>query len=225
MSELSQVLRSAIVRCELPPGTLLVENQLVSQFHSTRAKVRAALKRLAHDGFLEPIPRMGHLVTLQSEQEIDELFELRDLLESWAAKEAAAKITDEEIAYLRSFDFSVNPREPESVERSLRANRLFHLRISEIAGNTTISKLLANLLDKVDRILHMGLISAAAAGSFVDDHRALIEALAARDVRKSAAIAHKATKQARTMISKAIGTYWRQQNGGHSIRLPQAAKL
>lgn len=218
IADLNQVLRSAIIECRIAPGTLVVENQLVRDYRSTKAKVRAALRKLAHEGFLQPIPRMGHLVILPTQAEVDEIFDLRELIEPWSAKEAASKISPADIDYLKSLDVTVSASDQESFHRSLRANRLFHLRIAEIAGNKMITELLANLLDKVHRVLHMGLISAVQAGALVDDHRTLIGALEAHDCRQAERIARRQVRDARAMIEPAVGAYWREGKVGLPLR-------
>ncbi len=218
MTELSDTLRSAIIECRIEPGTLLVENQLVAKYHSTKAKVRSALRKLAGEGFLEPIPRMGHLVTLPTQKEVDEIFELRGLIETWTAKAAASKTTGDDIVYLKSLDFSVTAGDADSFRRSLRANHLFHLRIAEIAGNDLMTELLSSLLDKTHRILHMGLISAVQAGDLVDDHVNLIAALEERDCRTAERVARKQVQAARSMIEPAVGAYWRDGKPGLVLR-------
>ena len=218
MAELSDMLRAAIIECRIAPGTLLVENHLVRDYRSTKAKVRGALRKLAHEGFLQPIPRMGHVVTLPTQNEIDEIFVLRGLLEPWLAREAASKIKDEDIRYLRSLEVSVTAEDPESFQRSLRANRSFHLRIAEIAGNSMITELLASLLDKVHRVLHLGLISSVQAGALVDDHRTLIGALEAHDCKQAERVARRQVNDARAMIEPAVGAYWRDGKIGLPLR-------
>ena len=209
MAELTQVLRSEIIRCEIPPGSVVVENELVQKYDTTKARVRTALRTLAHEGFLEAIPRMGHFVTMPTQREVDEIFELRGLLEGWAAREAAGRIAAGEIAELRALDVSVSSQDPESFNRSLRANRTFHLRIAEIAGNCLMTELLGNLLDRVHRMLHMGLIAAAHGGDMVDDHLCLIDALEAHDARTAERVSRRQIKQARSMIERAVDAYRR----------------
>jgi DNA-binding GntR family transcriptional regulator len=218
MAELYETLRSAIIECRIKPGTMVVENQLVEKHHSTKAKVRTALRRLAQEGFLEPIPRMGHLVTLPTQKQVDEIFELRGLIETWTAREAASKITSDDVSSLRSLDFSVTARETRSFQRSLRANRLFHLRIAEIAGNALMTELLASLLDKVHRILHLGLISAIQTGHLIDDHITLIAALESQDCGEAERIAGRQVAEARAMIEPAVGAYWRDGRAGLALR-------
>lgn len=218
MAELCEVLRSAIIECRIAPGTMVAENQLVRDYRSTKAKVRTALQKLAREGFLEPIPRMGHLVTLPTQAEIDEVFELRELIEPWTARTAASAIGDEDVVYLKSLDVSVVDGDQDSFRRSLRANRSFHLRIAEIAGNSLMIELLGNLLDKVHRILHLGLVSAVRAGELVDDHRTLIAALEAHDCRTAERVSRRQVRDARRMIQPAVGAYWREGKVGLPLR-------
>jgi|GEM_PF-4040057 len=207
MDNLTEEVKKAIVCCEIPPGTLLVENQLVQDYKSTKAKVRTALRDLVTQGFIESIPRVGYMVTTPTRRDVQEIFELRTVLEAWIAKEAAKKATEKDIEYLSSLKFAISPDEDESIDRSLKENCAFHMYLAQLAGNRQIAALEENLLDKVHQVLHMGLVTAVETGKMVDEHEALISAFKQGNPGKAESIAIQHMEAAQEMIWDGINEY------------------
>src|ERR671926_456781 len=94
-------LRRDIISCSIPPGTEISEAQLCSQYDLGKAAVRVALTRLAHDGLVRAIPRRGYMVVPVTLQDIQDVFELRLMLEPAAARLAAGKVNTQR---LKSYD-------------------------------------------------------------------------------------------------------------------------
>src|SRR5690242_1927088 len=86
-------LRRDIISCSIAPGTEISEAQLCSQYELGKAAVRVALTRLSHDGLVRAIPRRGYMVVPVTLQDIQDVFELRLLLEPAAARLAAGKVS------------------------------------------------------------------------------------------------------------------------------------
>lgn len=85
-------LRQGVITGELAPGTRLVEHVLAGQFGVSRGPIRDALRELAREGLLES-RRRGFYVAGLSEEDIEELYELRESMESLALRRAAARAT------------------------------------------------------------------------------------------------------------------------------------
>src|SRR5882757_7422730 len=81
-----------IITCAIAPGTEISEPQLCTHYRLGKAPVRMALIRLAHDGLLRAIPRRGYMVTPITLKDIQDVFELRLMLEPAAARMAAGKV-------------------------------------------------------------------------------------------------------------------------------------
>src|SRR5215208_6955510 len=90
--------REAILQGEFAPGAPLFEVHLASQMGMSRTPVREALKVLARDGFVQAVPSRGYIVPRRSMDDLRELFELRESLEGTAARCAAQRAMDTEIA-------------------------------------------------------------------------------------------------------------------------------
>ncbi|MGJ8517652.1 GntR family transcriptional regulator [Carnimonas bestiolae] len=96
-----QQLQEAIVRGEIPSGTKITEPGLAQAYGISRGPLREAMRRLEAYRLIERVPHVGARVVQLSMRELLELFDLREALESMAARLAARNMTDEEIKKLR----------------------------------------------------------------------------------------------------------------------------
>src|SRR5829696_4350184 len=120
--------RRDIISCAIAPGSEISEGQLADQYKLGKAAVRVALTRLAHDGLVRAIPRRGYRVVPVTLQDIQDVFELRLMLEPPAARMAAGKVNTEQ---LKTFDevcrSGYEPGDARSTTRVLDANKAFHV--------------------------------------------------------------------------------------------------
>lgn len=96
-----QQLQDAIVRGELVPGSKITEPGLSRTYGISRGPLREAMRRLEAHRLIERVPHVGARVVKLSMKELLELFDVREALESMAARLAAEHMTAEEIAGLR----------------------------------------------------------------------------------------------------------------------------
>jgi DNA-binding GntR family transcriptional regulator len=97
----AEAIRVAIATGALPPGSRIVEQQIAEELNVSRAPVRDALRALVHDGLVTISPHRGAVVTPISHELIVDVFDVRAALEGLAARDAALRITPEDIATLR----------------------------------------------------------------------------------------------------------------------------
>lgn len=101
-NDVYEVLRSRIVSGDYSPGTHLAEETLSEEHGVSRTPIRAALRRLHDDGLITIEPRRGAFVAEYTRADIDEVFQLRQILEQRGAALAATRRTDEQLAQLRA---------------------------------------------------------------------------------------------------------------------------
>src|SRR5690606_23211863 len=125
-----------IVSGKLPPGAKLNEPDLAVSFGVSRGPLREAIRRLEERQLVRCTPNAGARVVEHSPEEIVQTFELREALEGVAARFAAERMTDQEIAELRTiFEEEVSSR------RSVSWSRNFHLCIVQGSRNLQISRI------------------------------------------------------------------------------------
>jgi DNA-binding GntR family transcriptional regulator len=96
------ILRAAIMSGELAPGSRLRQAELAELCHTTRMPVREALRALELEGLVRSDGQRGYSVTAIDSNDIDEIFDMRILLESHAVQLAVPLLTDEDIERLEA---------------------------------------------------------------------------------------------------------------------------
>ena len=155
---LYQQVREKIVCGEIKPGAILTEAGLADEYGVSKAPVREALVLLGHEGFVESMPRTGHVVATFTVQDVLETFHLRSILEAEAAGLAAERITEEGIAALlknsdEEFALSERVHEDGFYERAYELNMEFHQLIARASGNRRLADLIKRLMEDMRRML------------------------------------------------------------------------
>jgi len=173
-------LRDSVLDGELRPGEPLYEIHLADRLGMSRTPVREALKVLARDGYLEELPSRGYTVPRRSLDDLREFFELREVLEATAAKYAALRATKSELEQLENICFRYE-REKDDV-RWTQMGHEFHSLIVHAARNTRLHSMLHSLNAQIvvsrRTVARSDTTRRQAA---VHDHRAIFEAIKARD--------------------------------------------
>src|SRR5918999_630461 len=125
-------LKQDILTCLLRPGTQIFEGELAARYGTSKTPVREALNLLGQEGLVQVLPRRGYLVAPITLRDVQEVFQLRLLLETAAAELAAEHITEEGLRQLRALvAVRYTYRDRASYARFLRANRDFHIAVAQ----------------------------------------------------------------------------------------------
>jgi len=132
----SRILES-ILSGALPAGSEVRDVSLAADLRVSRTPVREALARLLKDGLLEQDPQRRLRVVRFSREDVVELYDMRELLESACAERAATRMSDEDLADLRrrAMDLRKAPRTAAWKARALDFDVFFHDRIARASGN------------------------------------------------------------------------------------------
>ena len=184
--EVAELLRQRIFRRELEPGSWIDELKLAQEYGISRTPLREAIKVLATEGLVTMKVRRGAYVTEVSERDLAEVYHLLALLESDAARVVAARATPvqlEELAALHSqLEASVDDR-----ERFFEINERFHMKLLEVAANRWRDQMVADLRKVMKLNRHNSLLKSGRIGESLAEHRALMQAITARDAELAAA--------------------------------------
>jgi DNA-binding GntR family transcriptional regulator len=177
-----QNIKFQIIRGTLKPGTRLPEEELSKAMNISRAPIREAFNRLEEEGFVTIIPRKGAAVSNITTQMIEDIFEIRETLESLAVKKSIGKIFIEELEKVgESFNkFIDKPTNTENCIQYLALDKKFHDLLSQNCGNKKLIELLANLQEQIHWLRNISLKRITFAGS-IREHLAIIEALKNND--------------------------------------------
>jgi DNA-binding GntR family transcriptional regulator len=101
-------IKEAILKIQFAPGTQLQIETLVAELGTSRTPIREALLRLEKDGLVRVVPRVGFFVKEFTYRDLEELYEVRELLESRAVKNAVSNLLDEDLDLIdKLLDLSV----------------------------------------------------------------------------------------------------------------------
>jgi DNA-binding GntR family transcriptional regulator len=150
-------LREQIIRVELPPGTLLREDELTQRLGAGRTPVREALQRLQRDGFVTVLPRRGTLVSEINITDLAAIYEVRMRLESWASRLAAERVTEEDRGEARSLSDELAAVAGDDYEALLTLDRRVHRFVYRCAKNDFLAETLDQYHNLSLRILHVAM--------------------------------------------------------------------
>jgi len=143
---IADALRVEIVDGTIAPGDRLREVALAERFEVSRVPVREALQQLASEGYLVIQPRRGATVVVPSARVIRETLEVRNELEVFAARLAAARRGGEHRQHIRDvLDEAAAARAAGELDRLPGLIRAFHTAISDASGNSELVRLLATI--------------------------------------------------------------------------------
>jgi DNA-binding GntR family transcriptional regulator len=176
-----EVLRRSILDGELPPGHRLRSDVLANELKVSRTPVREALRKLETEGLVDA-SRSGLVVRQSSEEDLVEIFYLREALEGMAARLAAENATRAEIDELHALfeDMeAVAARGDIALVRKLTGE--FHLLVCRASHNKRLIQSLQGLLDHVRQAQSSTLYMPGRPADALKEHRALLRAIEKRD--------------------------------------------
>ncbi|MCC6424960.1 MAG: GntR family transcriptional regulator [Phycisphaerales bacterium] len=150
-------IRNQLVTGRLQAGSRVSDSEVATEMGISRTPVREALIRLENEGIVQQVPRVGIFVRVPTARELIELYEMRRLLESYAAAKAARRMNAEQLAELKRLcgllrEEALEWRRSrgkalaaEIVERTTLADAQFHLLIMKAAGNRRLMRIVSSM--------------------------------------------------------------------------------
>jgi len=181
-------LRDEILSGALEPGARLIEEQICQRFSISRAPLRESLRLLVQQGLVEHLPRRGARVTIWSEEDIRQLFEIRAVLERHAITTALPLRMEpgvDPLAQVRARleQMRLAENAADELDRD-DAHRAFHAAIVALAGNRQLDLAMEPILVKLQRPMAINLrleASLVGPGEGLRRHEALLTALETND--------------------------------------------
>jgi DNA-binding GntR family transcriptional regulator len=144
-------LREAILSGVLEPGARLRQEELADLFGTSRIPVREALRALEYEGLVSSEPHRGFTVTALDADDVEEVYDLRILLESHALRLALPLLTDEDLADVEQLYLEMtNATDPDA---ELAARERFYIRLYSVTGRPRLVGLIVRLRQEVARAL------------------------------------------------------------------------
>ena len=215
-------LRNAIHSGRYRAGDRMREADLAGSLGISRTPVRDALKRLEADGLLSAAPRRGLIVSELEQQQVSEVYAVRDVLEGLAGRLAAQHASEAEIAALRELLARQARTRVDDGAALARLNRRFH----EVVYRATHNRYLISILDGFESTLALlpgtTYVAPGRAAVALKQHRELIDAIEKHDGGRAEDVARVHIRGAErirlAMISGAIDPRAPSPNGHRRSR-------
>ena len=176
-------LKTAILEGRFNPAERLTEEHLAEELGVSRTPVREALHKLESEGLIKPLETRGFIVYPDSREDVEELFEIRSILEGYALKIISEKISEEDLERLNGFI--------EKAEEALKRNRIneifrwntkFHDTLhGMVAQKKRFHRLIVDMRKYVLRFRENTLQYPEAGKRTIDGHRKILLALRLKD--------------------------------------------
>lgn len=180
-------IRDLIVSLELPPGSIVSERELMERLGLGRTPVREALRTLAQEKLVDVYPRRGIFVSSVNARDLASLSEVRAELESFAARLAAERATQEErreaAALIDELEHAAGERDE---RRLIDLDQHIHRHVYRCAHNPFLEETLNQYYVLTLRIWFLALDRVARLDEAVHEHRELLEAVRDGDPERAA---------------------------------------
>ena len=181
-------LRERIISGRFPPGQRLVERDLAAEMQVSRIPLREAFLQLEAEGLVQVQRRRGVVVASLSRKDVTNLFDVRESLESLAARLAAERADERAVQRLHAILVEAKTATGNhDADGIARANAAFHAAIVDIADNELLHSMMAPMNNRLRWLFR--LTSATDPKFLCDAHTEIYEAIAARDPDRAARIA------------------------------------
>jgi DNA-binding GntR family transcriptional regulator len=176
-------LKMSILSGRLNPGERLTEEHLAKTLGASRTPVREALHRLESEGLIKIRKKRGFVVSRDSKEEVEEIFELRSILEGYALRVVSESVSEQTLYRLERFVRNAEESLKEKkIEDVFRWNTRFHDTLHEVvAHKARLHRLIVNMRKYVLRHRKDTLRYPDGGGRSVAGHKKIILALQLKD--------------------------------------------
>jgi len=171
-------IKKQIILGHIKPGSWLREQDLADAMEISRAPIREAFNQLERDGFIEILPRKGARVVSISVKEVEDIFEIRETLESLAIQKSLKNISLDRLNQIAiKFErFKSRPSEKPVRLEYLSLDKEFHDLLIQHCNNKMLIDLLAAIQEKVHWLRGFSLDNYSFAQS-IEEHISIIDAI------------------------------------------------
>jgi DNA-binding GntR family transcriptional regulator len=178
-----------VIEGQLPQGARLTESEVAKKLGISTTPVRAAFRRLELEGLVRVVPRRFVEVVKFTEQDVNEIIDLRESLECLAVRLAVGRCSQSDIDNLKA---SLAGAEQERAKRRIPAftqsDNNFHVSLVRMSGNSRLNQAYLPLSAQIQAILVRTRDELNWPGQTTEEHAAIVEAIQRRDAAVAEAI-------------------------------------
>jgi DNA-binding GntR family transcriptional regulator len=183
---IEKAILQALSTGDLKPGDQVNEAEIARQAGISRGPVREAIQHLVGEEILVSYPHKGTFVAEWTSKDILEIYSMRALLESYAARLAVQTMTAEQLDELCSIIEKMVQRAREGDHAGVfEYDLLFHQTISENSNHRLLTKLLANLRRRINFYIQLDEETTPSLEQYAENHYLLIDSIKLKDPEKA----------------------------------------
>jgi DNA-binding GntR family transcriptional regulator len=194
-------LRNRILEGSLAPSESLNQEQLAAELGVSTTPLREALRRLETEGLVQMQPHRDVVVAPLNRADIVSLYEVRRVLDSFAARLAASRHDDEDRRAMEAASKALKSPSEDPVSD----NRAFHAAIYRASRNPVLIDVLDSLWDRSDRY-RRAISGIARSPQVVQSHLELMQAVLARSPARAEKLMSEHIKSAQESVEQAIAS-------------------
>ena len=169
-------IRTAIFNREFPPGFHLKEEEFADSLKMSRTPVRQAIRQLAAEGLVDIKENRRSYVTDVADEDIDLIFDLVALLESYSVRRAAERLTQDQISELKDIEARLESADEGDDYTFLEANARFHGLLHDASGSRLLRKII-NLVSRYPLMFYLKAGVHTEHQTAAREHREVIDAI------------------------------------------------
>lgn len=186
VADVHERLRAMIIEFELRPGERLNEMHLSDRLGVGRTPIREAINRLLVEGLVEFQPNRGFLIRQFDVKEIEDLFEVRGIIEVGAVRLAVERASDLSLKRLSEYWQTIMHSYAESSSDFLvQQDALFHEQLALLSENSALVYNIRHINSRIHFVRWANLHGQARKQTF-EEHEAILDAISARDADRAA---------------------------------------
>lgn len=176
-------IKDSIVSGHLKPGDRVPEQEIAENFGISRTPIREAFRQLESEGFITVVPRRGAVVSPMTDKDVSEFYEIKSLLEGYAAKTACPKLAPREIKRLEVLNEQMaRAARRGDVKAFFNLDAQFHDTFLEACGNEKLQTFVHHLVRQFERFRITALALPGRMQDSLVQHAEIIEAFRKNDV-------------------------------------------
>jgi len=184
-NHIAEHITDQIIKGELIPGDKLVEHIYAEEYGTSRAPVREAIYLLSIEGLVERIPRKGAVVKEYTENEIYDLLEIRNMLETMAIERIGRNGVDQ-VELQKMAAILEEMKDKTEIHHYTQLNHSFHMTLVEMSKSETIKTMYSRLGWPLLRIQSLSFANDGNIEKSVREHQMLIEYLKGENIKEAA---------------------------------------
>lgn len=170
--------RDYVVSLDFSTSQFITEGEIAEELAMSRTPVREAFILLENEGFLRIFPKKGAFIPAVSDQEIRNIFEAREMVETYTARQCSQSASYSDIVHELTENMKLQElaRDRLDQEEMTFLDRAFHVTLVQAVENSTIDQLYESLRNRQLRLAAKALAKPERISTVVDEHRRIMDA-------------------------------------------------